>query len=113
MNNILDQVCISPHPVMRDLLLYLLGLFLGYSLLSDAEEKKNKNLEEANMVPKLSEDEKASCGPLCQILATREGDCDKAFVAESTSEVCRHRRTKQLSRNMLTVLRWFTKFPGG
>ena len=76
-----------------------------------AEEKKN--LEETYMAPKLSEGEEFSCGPLCQALDTQEGDCDKAFIMESTSEIRRHRRTKHLLRSMLAVLKWFTKFPGG
>ena len=97
-----------------DDLLYLLGLLLACSLLSLAEVgKKKNNLEETYMAPKLSENEEVCCGRLCQALDTQEGDCDKAFIMESTSEICGHRKTKHLLRSMLTVLKWFTEFPGG
>lgn len=75
--------------------------------------RKKKNLEETYMAPKLSDGEEVSCGPLCQALDTQEWDCDKVFIMESTSEICTHRKTKHLLRSMLSVLKWFTKFPGG
>lgn len=97
LNNILDSMRL-PSPI--DDLLYLLGSFLACSssLLVRKKQINKKNLEETYMAPKLSEGEGISRGPLCQALDTQEGDCDKAFIMESTSEICRHRRTKALTK---------------
>lgn len=87
---------------------YLLCFFLWCSLIANADGKLR--IWKSQGGPKVSKNEEVSCDSLCQVLGTQWGDCDKAFLKESTYEVCRHRTTQQLSRSMLRVLKWFTYF---
>ena len=74
------------------------------------EKKKKKRIwKKPTWSPSSQKMRKSLVVPFARFWLPRK----ETFIMESTSEVCRHRRTKQLSRNMLTVLKWFTKFPGG